>query len=184
MKKILLYAALVVGIPILVALGFMGFAMTVDEFSYTTSVEIDRPVADVWELLQDEEQLPDWLDSLQTIELVEGEALKPGSVWKLHFDMDGQAFDMTETVTDCRPPNLYAFDVDNEYFTGHTEIRIDERAGGSVIATTNSVAAKKALFRAVFYIQRGMIAEHAEASYLALRDLLETEAANPQGAES
>jgi len=176
MKKILLYTALILGLPILVAAGFMGFAMTVDEFTYTTRVEVDRPVDEVWAALHDTQRLPDWLDSLQTIQLASGEALQPGAVWELHFDIDGQAFDMTETVTACTPPNLYGFDVDNDYFTGHTEIRLEEAHGGTVIATTNSVAAKKALFRAVFYIQRGMIAEHAENSYLELKKLLE-----PQG---
>jgi uncharacterized protein YndB with AHSA1/START domain len=174
MKKVLLFLALVVGLPLIVGTCFLGYAATIDEFTYTTSVQVNRSPAEVWSVFTDEEKMPEWLDGLESLELVSGEALQVGSVWKMHFDINGQGFVKSETVTAVEPGRLYAFDADNDYFTGHTEILFVEEGGATEIQTTNSMAAKSALFRAVFYLQRGMIAEQAASSYLKLAALCES----------
>ena len=177
MKKFLLFFGLVIGIPLIVGGCFMGFAATVDEFTYTTHVQVGRPIAEVWEVMQDAEKLPEWLEGLESIELVSGGHLEVGSVWLLRFEMDGRPFEMRETVTACGPPNLYAFDADSDFFSGHTEIRLSEAGDFTNINTTNSMAGKNALFRAVFYIQRGMIEEQAEGNFTKLKDLIESSGA-------
>lgn len=175
MKKALILVAVAVGIPFLVAVGFLVHASTIDSFTYETNVHVKRPIDEVWAVFADESRTPEWLQGIESMELVSGEPLEPGSVWRLHFEMDGQAFTMTETVTAAQPPTLYAFDVDNDYFSGKTEIRFVAGDAGTSIETTNVVAAKSAVFRSLFYLQRGMIAREATQSYENLRDLVESQ---------
>ena len=82
-------------------------------------------------------------------------------------------------MTAVTAPTLYAFDVDTDLYTGATEIRMEPFGdAGTTIATTNRMAAKSALFRAVFYIQRDLIAEESTSNYERLRKLLEPEGPN------
>lgn len=175
MKKVLVILAVILGLPCLLGASIFGYAATIDEFGYETRTRIDRPVQRVWDVLMDEEKAPEWLIGLESIENVSGEPLEVGSVWKLHFEMDGRPFDMLETVTACTPPTLYAFDIENDYFTGNTAIRLEAVEGGTDLVTTNTVAGTNALWRGVFYLQRDVIREQAEESYDRLKSLAEAE---------
>lgn len=66
---------------------------------YLSEIIIDRPVDVVVRLFDDPKNLYEWMDGLQSFELISGEPGQPGAKAKLVFQMGSRRIEMIETIT-------------------------------------------------------------------------------------
>ena len=73
--------------------------------SFSHSVEIARPPADVFPWLLEEDKVPRWTGHLERYERVDGGPLGPGSKVRQVLDVSGRRIDVTLEVTAYEPPS-------------------------------------------------------------------------------
>lgn len=72
---------------------------------YTVSTIINKPLDEVVSLFDNEENLYQWMEGLQSIELLEGVAGKKGAKSKMHFINGKRDMEMIETILENDLPN-------------------------------------------------------------------------------
>jgi uncharacterized protein YndB with AHSA1/START domain len=114
--------------------------------SFSHSVAIPRPPAEVFPWLLDEDKVPRWTGHLERYERVDGGTLGPGSKVRQVLDVRGRTIDVTLEVTGYEPPtgaqtrfNTNGIEVVNSYAL--------EAAGGGT-RLTQSVEARASGFTA------------------------------------
>lgn len=66
---------------------------------YTTEIEINKPVEKVVELFDNAENLPQWMEGLESFEHMSGEAGQVGAKSLLKFKMGKREVELIETIT-------------------------------------------------------------------------------------
>ena len=108
---------------------------------------LPHPLSDVWEALTAVEGYPAWRSDLSRIEV-------HGSTQFVEYTKEGYA--TTFTVTAMEPCQRWEFDMENSNMRGHWTGLFSEADGGTEIAFTEHVTAKKLLLRPFVgaYLQR------------------------------
>lgn len=66
---------------------------------YTCEIEINQPVEKVIALFDNPDNMPKWMEGLQSFEHISGTPGQPGAKSKLKFKMGRREMEMTETIT-------------------------------------------------------------------------------------
>jgi len=72
---------------------------------YTTEIEIYLPREKVIDLFGNADNLIKWMPGLKKVELLKGEANKPGAESKMFFDLNGRKIEMLETILENNLPD-------------------------------------------------------------------------------
>ena len=75
--------------------------------TYTCTIDIDLPRERVAELLNDQNNLSEWLDGFISVGPLSGEPGEVGAVSKFRFKMGKGEVEMTETITKKQFPDEY-----------------------------------------------------------------------------
>ena len=71
---------------------------------YTVSTIINKPVNEVVELFDNEENMFKWMEGLQSVELLEGEKGKKGAKSKMKFELGNRKIEMIESILESSLP--------------------------------------------------------------------------------
>ena len=114
--------------------------------SFSHSVAIPRPPAEVFSWLLDEDKVPRWTGHLERYERVDGGPLGPGSKVRQILEVSGRTIDVTLEITGYEPPtgaqprfNTKGIEVVNSYAL---------EAAGAGTRLTQSVEARPSGFSA------------------------------------
>ena len=100
---------------------------------YTTTVNIERPPAEVIERLADCRQYSAWMESLVTMELLEGEPGQVGSRSRLTHKMGKREIDMLETITHREDPTGLTATYEADGVWNQAVNRFEDREGGGTL---------------------------------------------------
>ncbi|MEW5676969.1 SRPBCC family protein [Flavobacterium enshiense] len=75
---------------------------------YTCEIEINQPINKVIELFDNPENLPLWMEGLESFEHLSGQPGHPGAKSKLKFKMGKREMEMTETITTRNLPDDFS----------------------------------------------------------------------------
>jgi len=75
---------------------------------HTVDVVINAPLALVWRVFDDPDNMPKWQPTLKSFEHKSGTPGQPGAVSELTYDENGREFVMTETITERREQDFLA----------------------------------------------------------------------------
>lgn len=157
------------------AVTFLVIGMLSREFTYDNTVTIDRPVDHVWRVFTDVSRMKDWLLGLQGVEHLSGTPLAVGGRSKLVFVEGGEEIEVIETVTAVAPGELYVFDQEADPFTGSTEIRFTPRNGHTDLSARTTMRGRNVLWCAVLRLCTGMMTQHSDDCYAALKRIAEAD---------
>lgn len=71
---------------------------------YTVNTIINKPLNEVVELFDNEENMFEWMEGLQSVELLEGERGKKGAKSRMKFEMGKRKIEMIETILESKLP--------------------------------------------------------------------------------
>ena len=142
--KYLIYAA---GIIAILGLVFITVGIIKPEISYDCEVIVDKPLAESWNVAQDEGKMAEWLDGYQKVEHVSGEPGTVGAVSNVYFITDGQEMSVKETITAMKPNEsmemLFETDfMDMEYKFSMNSVEGKTKITSSTIARGNGMIAR------------------------------------------
>lgn len=166
---------------VLVVAGFFAIGILVPEFSYETTILVDRPVGKAWAVFTDTDRMGEWLEGFRSIETVRGKPGEVGSVYRMTFEERGRPVVFTETVTAYQEEVRFAFTLDHDIMEQDVEVLFEPRLGragngdGCTIRQRTTVRGKGLAWRSLLPLMRTGMTGHAMESYRKLREIIEAE---------
>src|SRR5258708_31476936 len=108
MKKVILY---LLGIIVLLVVGFLSIGFFVPVVEYTTNVEINKPREFTWTVLRERK---DWVYGFKSLEQISGKPDEVGSHAKLSVVRDGTEYTFDSELIDIKPPEFAETKLDND----------------------------------------------------------------------
>ncbi len=96
-------------------------------------IEIDKPIADVYQAFRDPENLPRWLTGLQQTVQISGTPGEVGSVSKQIYLERGRTVEMIETITAHEPGKYFAGTLEGPGMSGTLRVDFADRDGTSTL---------------------------------------------------
>jgi uncharacterized membrane protein len=75
---------------------------------YSVGIDINKPIDETVRLYENPDNLKEWMEGLQSIEVLSGEPGAVGSKAKLYFKMGKREIEMLETITKKDLPSEFA----------------------------------------------------------------------------
>ena len=172
LKKTLL---ILLGIIAALILGFIAIGFIKPTYEGGVNVTVNAPVSTTFAYFNNTDNMAKWMDNFKGIENISGEKNQVGSKWKLVYDENGSDFVMTETLTAFEQDKLFAFDMEDEYFKMHIEIRFEEKDGKTIITQIDKGEGKNLPARSMVAIMGtlGLMQKQQQGMYNKLKDLVE-----------
>lgn len=97
-KKQMKIIKVILGVIIALSVVFFATGLVVKETTYTASVEINKPITEVFKAFEDKEVLKQWLPEIQSITPIEEKAEKIGSTYEVIIKNKEDKLMMKETI--------------------------------------------------------------------------------------
>jgi uncharacterized membrane protein len=172
LKKIIFILLGIIGTLII---GFVAIGFIKPIYEGGVNVTVNAPVSTTFAYFNNTDNMAKWMDNFKGIENISGEKNQIGSKWKLVYDENGKDLVMTETVTAFEQDKLFAFDMEDEYFKMHIEIRFEEKDGKTIITQIDKGEGKNLPARSMVAIMGtlGLMQKQQQGMYNKLKDLVE-----------
>lgn len=172
LKKILFTLLGIIGALII---GFIAIGLIKPTYEGGITVTVNAPVATTFAVFNDTASMRKWMDNFKRIENISGDQNQVGSKWKLVYDENGRDLVMTETITAFEQDKLFAFDMEDEYYKMHIEIRFEEKDGKTIITQVDKGEGKNIPARSMVAIMGslGLMQKQQQGMYNKLKDLIE-----------
>ena len=120
------------------------------QYGHETTVE--KPVEEVWAIVQDESKYDQWLEGYQGMELIEGRQNEVGSKYKVVVDPgEGQAeFEMIQTLKALEEFNQVHLHYDSDFMDMDQHYTFSESNGQTTFSTQADVRPKGMMMRSMF----------------------------------
>ncbi|TXC82093.1 SRPBCC family protein [Luteibaculum oceani] len=129
----------IVGISLLVLiLIFLSFGFLKPEIAYESEVVIEKPIEEVWAIMQDESRINEWLKEVKKIEHISGEKGKAGAESKIYVEQNGEEMFMVETINSIEEQDHMECTFTMDFMTMDYRIQLED-LGGKTRVTSKSV---------------------------------------------
>ena len=141
------YLKYIFGVIAILIVGFLALGLINPTLSYDCEIIVEKPKAESWAVIQDEEKMPEWLTGFQKMEHVSGTPGKVGAVSNVFFDNDGQIVTIQETITEIVPGESIAMSytsdfMDMDYKLSMTFINGMTKISSNTVAEGNGIISK------------------------------------------
>jgi len=136
--------------------------------------QVDRSVADVWRVLEDERRSTEWKTGCRAVELLEGEPGRVGVRWRLRFLERGREFDLEATVVAVKEGEEYTVVYDHETMTSRIRTRLAAANGGTRVVVEVSVSGNTFAGKAMIAAGKGLMRGRLEGDLERFKQLVES----------
>lgn len=98
---------------------------------FRSEIDIDKPIGQLVEIIQDPECTIKWLDGLRSVKHVSGEYRQPGSKSKVVFDSPAGRLLITETIIRNELPEQYVIRYDGQGYVSYSNYQFEKLSGDS-----------------------------------------------------
>lgn len=147
--KILRYTLFAV---VAIVLLFFALGLFKSSIQYGHEITVDKPVKEVWAIVQDESKYDQWLEGYQSMELIEGNQNEPGSKYKVVVDPgEGQPeFEMIQTLMTIEEFDKVHLHYDSDFMDMDQHYTFSESNGQTTFSTQADVRPKGMMMRSMF----------------------------------
>lgn len=147
--KFLRYALLAV---VAIVLLFFAVGLLKPSIQYGHEITVEKPVKEVWAIVQDESKFDQWLEGYQSMELIEGKQNEPGSKYKVIVDPgEGQPeFEMIQTLKEIKEFDSVQLHYDSDFMDMDQHYTFSESNGQTTFSTQADVRPKGMMMRSMF----------------------------------
>lgn len=170
MKKILKY--LLVAVVVIVIL-FLSLGLIMPTQEYTTSVMVNAPVEKTFAVFMDTSQAREWMPGFRYFENISGKEHEAGSKWKIVFFEHGQEIVMTETVTEFKSNEVFAFNIQNEVMNSDNEVTFSVQDNSTVITSHSKYEGGNIFWKSLFVFFNSGMKKQSEQMYNDLKKIVE-----------
>ncbi len=174
--KILIY---VVGFILTCFVGFYIIGVVKPTVKYETSIIINRPAQQTWDVFSNEKLLNQWMQGYDHIEKIKLEPFQTGAEYKLVLKENNQQFDINQKVISAIPASVYEYILDNPVLQNHIKISFKEpQQFTTEVVISNEVEAKNWFLKSLFVFFKSQFKSQDDLNLQALKKLVELD---PQG---
>nr|MBX2872222.1 SRPBCC family protein [Saprospiraceae bacterium] len=147
--KILRYALLAV---VALVLLFFAVGLLKPSIQYGHKITVEKPVKEVWAIVQDESKFDQWLEGYQSMELIEGKQNEVGSKYKVVVDPgEGQPeFEMIQTLKEIKEFDSVHLHYDSDFMDMDQRYTFSGSNGQTTFSTQADVRPKGMMMRSMF----------------------------------
>ena len=168
------YLKYILGIIAILLIIFITLGLIKPELSYDCEIAVEKPVAESWAVIQDEEKLSEWLEGLQKIEHISGTPGTVGAVSDVHFVSDGQEMIIRETITDLVPNESISMSYTSDFMTMDYTLAMRPVDGKTKINTSTTARGNGMLSKSLMVLIGGSIEGQEETNLSNLKKTIET----------
>lgn len=158
-----------------IALFFVAFFLIgvfVPRVSYTIELDIEQPQHVVFQGLTDSELLPQWVEGLETSELIDGETGVPGSVYSLVVKDGRRNVEFKEEVLRFEPDSVLSYSLVSQALSGVVVIRAKSIKTGTSLKIETELIGQVWFVRSLLPLYSQSLKERNSKDYQRLRSLL------------
>jgi len=133
MKRIKIILGIISGLTLI----FFTTGLFVKETNYTTIVEVNKPLENVFETFNQIEDIKNWIPEVKTVNVITKSLGKTGSIYKIVIDANDQEITMTQKIVAYVPNEKVTVFYDAENMLKTNDYIFEEKNGVSKI-TLNS----------------------------------------------
>ena len=168
MKKVILY---ILGVIVLLVVGFFCIGFIVPAVEYTTTVEINKPRDFTWNVIR---QRKDWIYGFKSFEQVSGQPNEVGSRAKITVVRDGREMSFDSKLLDIKPPEMSVTELTNDMLTHDATVHLTENNGKTTIVSNEKIVGKNAFFRSLFVLMKSSITSVSQKNFEGLKQAVES----------
>ncbi len=178
--KILRYALFAI---VAIVLLFFAVGLFKPSIQYGHEITVEKPVKEVWAIVQDESKYDQWLEGYQSMELIEGNQNEPGSKYKVVVDPgEGQPeFEMIQTLMAIEEFDKVHLYYDSDFMDMDQHYTFSESDGKTTFSTQADVRPKGMMMRSMFALMEmfsGSFTTQETKNIEALKTVIEANTTN------
>lgn len=103
----------------------------IEEMKFRSEIDIDKPMNQLVEIIQDPECTIKWLDGLRSVKHVSGEYRQPGSKSKVVFDSPAGRLLITETIIKNELPEEFIIRYEGQGYVSYSNYQFEKLSSAS-----------------------------------------------------
>lgn len=149
-----------------------------------STLTINRPIADVWNFLQDENNMKKWLSGFKRFERTAGQAGEVGACGKQYYEENDREIVIEEELTHFDPPYRWAGKLTNPHLDSTISYELTEYGDETELKVTNDITFKGLGMKMLQPFLKGSIQKKEDEDLARLKQVLEEEAPKQQKQET
>ena len=172
------YLKYILGLIAVLVIGFLLMGVIKPKLSYDCEIIVEKPAAESWAIVQDEEKMSEWLPGFQKIEHVSGTRGTVGAVSIVYFDNDGQKMSIRETITDIVPDESMSMNFEDDFMDMDYKISLTSINGKTKITSRTTAVGNSIISKSIMTLVGGSIKAQEEANLINLKKTIEQNTKN------
>ena len=167
------YLKYILGIIAVLLLVFLALGLIKPELNYDCEITVDKPVAESWAVIQDEDKLPEWLEGLQKIEHINGTPGTVGAISDVYFISDGQEMVIRETITDLQANESISMSYASDFMNMDYTLAMTSVDGKTRINTSTTAKGNGMFSKSIMVLFGGSVKTQEETNLSNLKKVIE-----------
>ena len=167
------YLKYLLAIIAILIIGFLLIGIIKPKVSYECEIDVEKPLAESWAVIQDEEKLSEWLPGFIKIEPVSGTPGKVGAVSNVYFDTDGQEMKIQETITDIQAHESISMTYTSDFMNMDYKMKMDSINGSTKISSWTTTVGNGMFSKSIMALMGGSIKAQEETNLINLKKTIE-----------
>lgn len=172
------YFKYIFGTLALIVVGFLLFGLLKPDLTYECEIIVDKPLAESWQVSQDIEKMPEWLDGFQKIEHISGTVGTVGSISDVHFISDGQEMIIRETITNIVPNESISMLFETDFMNMNYTISMTSEGDKTKIVSTTTTIGNGIISKSIIALIGSSIKSQEDTNLLNLKKTIENNSKN------
>ncbi|MDG1399001.1 MAG: SRPBCC family protein [Polaribacter sp.] len=161
MKRIKIILGIISGLTLI----FFTTGLFVKETNYTTIVQVNKPLENVFETFNQIEDIKNWIPEVKTVNVITKSLGKTGSIYKIIIDANDQEITMTQKIVAYVPNEKVTVFYDAENMLKTNDYIFEEKNGVSKITLNSTCRSDSYIMACTFPYFKGTF-KAQDQSYL------------------
>ena len=167
------YLKYILGLIAVLVIGFLLMGIIKPKLSYDCEITVEKPAAESWAVVQDEEKMSEWLPGFQKIEQISGTPGAVGAVSNVYFDNDGQQMSIRETITEIVPDESISMTFEDDFMNMDYKMSVTSINGKTKINSTTTAVGNGMISKSIMALIGGSIKAQEEVNLVNLKKTIE-----------
>lgn len=152
---------------------FFGNGMITSAITYQSQVEVNKPIAEAWAVMEDDSRISEWLPVITRIEPVSGNPGTLGAVSNIYAVENGEEMVMQETITAFEPPKHIAMTFTMDFMDMEYEMHLTEENGKTRISSKSKTVGNGLVSKSILSFMGGMMETQENENLERLKKVIE-----------
>lgn len=152
---------------------FFGNGLITSSITYENKVEVNKPVAEVWAVMQDQSRVSEWLTVIERVEHVSGTPGTVGAVSHIYVNENGEEMMMEETITAMVPKEHMAMTFTMDFMDMDYAMYMTEVDGVTKLRTTSTTVGNGIFAQSIISFMTGTMEEQEDENLNRLKEVIE-----------